>query len=208
MGLGLLLLAGAARAGVSPSREPLSARWIERPAVEPKGWTELLLRGDPSGVGSEIRYGLGPSVDLALGGAFTVDGLDAVRMSVRRSLYEREPRMTSLAVDLGWTEDVRGPGPGVPDAGLVIRQELAPFQLELAGRWNQPVTAAAAGWASGHAALTAEGGPLLVIASCEADSRATFTPALDVALQVSRGVTFGGGVTLDGDARALLGIWL
>lgn len=202
------ILAGTAWAGVSPAREPLSARPIERPAVLPKGWTELGFMGGLDRAATGIRYGLGAQVDLGLGQAWSADGLGSVRMSVRRSLFEREPPMTSIALELGWTEPVAGAARSAPDAGLVIRQELAPFQLEVAGSWIQPLTGR--GHPAGRAALTMEGGPLLVIGSLAVERR--WRPGLDVALQLSRGLMVGGGAAwTDGEGargRALLGVWL
>ncbi len=205
MGLLGCILAGVAWAGVSPAREPLSARAIERPAVLPKGWAELGFTGDVDGASTRVGYGLGPSVEVGLGQAWSAQGLDSVRMSVRRSLFEREPPMTSIALDVGWTEPVVGRGRSAPDAGVVIRQELAPFQLEVTGRWVQPLVGR--GRPLGRAALTMQGGPLLVIGSLTTALR----PGLDVALQLSRGLTVGGGAVWAGDGasgRAILGVWL
>lgn len=213
MGIVVWIAADVAWAGISPGRERLSARQIERPVVEPKGWAELHGIAAAGEVGTEIRYGLGPSVDLGMAEAWSIVGLDAVRMSVRRSLYEREPRMTSLALDLGWTVPVVGSGDSAPDIGMLLRQELAPFQLELGTTWSQPsdrLTETSAGNLKARGQLMVEGGPLLVTVSVEGDSRGSSRWGWETALQLSRGLTIGGGAAYadqTGQAHALLGIW-
>jgi len=97
--LGLALAGGLTH---RTTREPLPARWVERPVVLPAGWKQLDLHVAPGGVlGARGRLSLGPAVELRAAGA-TDDAVQPIEVGAALALGRREAPARSVALELGW----------------------------------------------------------------------------------------------------------
>jgi len=137
---------GAAGSGWASFREPLPARWVERPLAVPLGWSSVKVRWQrkvsvsrflPIGQTSlsptwtldrlslEARYGLLSGVELGAllplvlwsqSGAVGAIALDDPYFYVRIQPWRRVAPSGSMALDLGW----RAPGGSSPTSEVPI----------------------------------------------------------------------------------------
>ncbi|MBX2804121.1 MAG: hypothetical protein KTR31_41040 [Myxococcales bacterium] len=155
----MLLAACVSAIATASDRQPLPARWVERPVVMPKGWTRVELgafRGAETplvplaatearfeGATLQVGHGLLPRIELSLSTrllrASGPWGLSDPELGVAVELLRREPPNTSVALRVsassphGAVRDGVPLGLGLPafTGQLSARQQLGPLGLDV-----------------------------------------------------------------------------
>jgi len=87
------------------TRQPLPARWVERPLVLPAGWTQVDVQVDADAVAGRGRLSLGPAAELRAAGR--TDGTPPT-VGAALALGRREAPARSASLDLDWTAPALG----------------------------------------------------------------------------------------------------
>jgi hypothetical protein len=200
--VGAIFLAGLAWGGTRPTRAPLPARWVERPILVPRGWTEIAAGAggwpvDAAGSQGEwidLRYGVGRRLDLGVG-AVDPFGDGTVRGMVRVGLFAAEPPQTAVALEAGWTTARSGLAWG-GDLGAAVRRESGPIQLDATVRygWTRgPEASGMVGGWTGSLRGALQVGPVAPRIALGVRGAGVGTTTVDLLVQASRGLRASAG---------------
>ena len=213
------LFAGLAMAGGlthRTTREPLPARWVERPLVLPAGWKQVDVAVGPGAVAASGRLSLGPLAELRASGG-SDEALAPPTIGAAMALGRREAPARSASLQFTWQ---------VPALGRerAHRLELAsPVRVQWGGsRWTvAPVADVATVGFDARVGLRGEtglqAGPLGVTAAATAwyagttranGQGASWAGALGGFVQLNRAFRVHGSARVGDDEGGLLGVEL